>query len=103
MTILEQIILLCCGSKERLKAYIDQNTDLATYCKEKYFYLFGLVIKISSSRPELIEEAKVINHERILNLLKEHRPELYVVITTYPKGLEWFNNQNFSNFIKLIP
>jgi len=103
LSLVEQIILLCLGEPKRLKEYVDNNIDLVKYVKEKYFYLFGLIIKITSSRPELIEEAKSINNERILNLLKEHRPDLFVVITTYPKGIEWFNNQSFENFLKLIP
>lgn len=102
MNILEQIILLCLGKPERLREYIDTDTDLVRYIKEKYFYLFGLAVKITSSRPELIEEAKVINNESILKLLKEKRPDLYAVITSHPNGMEWLNAQRFQDLLTLV-
>lgn len=102
MNILEQVILLCLGKPERLREYIDTDTDLVKYIKEKYFYLFGLAVKVTSSRPKLIEEAKAINNESILRLLKEKRPDLYTVLTTHPNGMGWLNAQRFQDLFTLI-
>ena len=102
MNTLEQVILLCLGTPERLREYIDTDTDLVKYIKEKYFYLFGLAVKIIPSKPRLIEDAKAINNESILKLFEERRPDLYTVLTTHPNGLEWFNAQRFQDLFTLI-
>ena len=99
--IIEEIILLCLGEPIRLQEYITQDIDLIKYVKEKYYYLFGLILKLSSNRPELVEESKSLTKERVLELLRIKRPDLYVILQT-PEGLAWWEKQDFSQFFTLI-
>jgi len=99
--VIEEIILLCLGEPKRLQEYISQDTDLVKYIKEKYYYLFGLILKLSSSRPELTEEAKSLTKEKILGLLKTRRPDLYTILQT-PEGLAWWEKQDFQRFSTII-
>jgi len=99
--IIEEIILLCLGEPKRLQEYISQDIDLIKYVKEKYYYLFGLILKLSSNRPELVEGSKSLTKEKVLELLKIKRPDLYTVIQT-DEGWAWWAKQDFSQFFTLI-
>ena len=99
--IIEEIILLCLGEPKRLQEYITTDTDLVKYAKEKYYYLFALILKLSSSRPELTEEAKSLTKEKVLELLKTRRPDLYTVIQT-PEGQAWWEKQDLQRFSTII-
>ena len=99
--VIEEIILLCLGEPQRLQEYIAQDIDLVKYVKGKYYYLFALILKLSSSRPELTEEAKSLTKEKVLELLKTKRPDLYTVIQT-PEGRAWWEKQDFQRFSTII-
>lgn len=99
--IIEEIILLCLGEPKRLQEYISQDIDLIKYVKEKYYYLFGLILKLSSNRPELVEGSKSLTKEKVLELLRIKRPDLYAVLQT-PEGQVWWAKQDFSQFFTLI-
>lgn len=100
-SIIQEFIIFCLGSKERLLEYIKNDVNLAKYTKEKYYYLIALAMKFISPRPELIEEAKLITPEKVLELLKAKRPDLYEVLIT-EEGKLWFQKQDFSQFFTLI-
>jgi hypothetical protein len=85
----------------RAKEFIAQDIDLVKYIKEKYYYLFGLILKLASNRPELIKEAKALTKEKILELLKTRRPDLYTVLQT-PEGQAWWEKQDFQQFFTII-
>jgi len=99
--IIEEIILLCLGSQMRAKEFITQDIDFVKYLKKKYYYLFGLILKLASNRPELIEEAKVLTKEKILELLRIKRPDIYTVLQT-PEGRIWWEKQDFSQLFTII-
>jgi len=99
--IIEEIILLCLGEPKRLQEYISQDIDLIKHVKGKYYYLFALILKLSSSRPELTEEAKSLTKEKVLELLKTKRPDLYTIIQT-PEGMAWWERQDFQQFSTII-
>lgn len=100
-SIIQESIVLCLGSRERLLEYIKEDTNLSKYVKERYYYLIALAMKFISPRPELIEEAKLITPEKVLELLKTKRPDLYEVLIT-EEGKNWFQKQDFSQFFVLI-
>lgn len=99
--VIEEIILLCLGSQMRTKELIAQDIDFVKYLKEKYYYLFGLILKLASNRPELVEEAKTLTKEKILELLRTRRPDLYTAIQT-PEGKIWWEKQDFGQFFTVI-
>ena len=99
--IIEEIILLCLGSQVRLEEYIAQDIDLVNYVKEKYYYLFGLILKLASNRPELAEETKSLTKEKVLELLRTRRPDLYTILQT-PEGWAWWEKQDFQQFCTII-
>ena len=99
--IIEEIILLCLKEPQRLQEYIAQDTDLVKYVKEKYYYLFGLILKLASNRPSLAEETKSLTKEKILELLKTRRPDLYTILQT-PEGQAWWEKQDFQRFSTII-
>jgi len=100
-SIIQEVIFLCLGSSDRLKFYIANQVDLAKYVKEKYYFIIALVIKFISPRPELIEEARLITAEKILESLKIKRPDLYEVLIT-EEGRIWFEKQDLSQFFAII-
>jgi len=100
-SIIQEAIFLCLGSSDRLKFYIANQVDLAKYVKEKYYFFVALAIKFISPRPELIEEARLITAEKILESLKIKRPDLYEVLIT-EEGRAWFEKQDFSKFFSLV-
>ena len=99
--VIEEIILLCLGEPKRLQEYIVQDIDLVKYIKEKYYYLFGLILKLASNRPALAEESKSLTKEKILELLKTRRPDLYTILQT-PEGQAWWEKQDFQRFSTII-
>jgi len=93
----EDLFLRCLGSPERLKEYIANDTDLRAYVGEKYPHFIAIAKLISGHNFNLKQEIEQLNYERILEILKRRRPDLYVVIV--PEGLEWLKKQKWNQLL----
>jgi hypothetical protein len=91
------ILIINSINKDKLKLFIKNNVNLIQFVKEKYYYLYPVAVKIATARPKLIEEAKKLTHQEILEIIKAKRSDIYEILNT-EEGKKWFFSQDFSKF-----
>lgn len=84
-------------SLEQLKNFIDTDTDLMSYLKNKYPYFLNFIKRYATLHPGVVKEAKATftDKNKVLHFLSEKRPDMYILILTHPKGIDWFTKQDF--------
>lgn len=93
----ESLLLRCLGSASRLEQYIDGNVDLAEYVKARHPFYVELARTFAS--PNMVQEARLTDHQKVLEILRWRRPDLYNVLISRKNGLGWLKAQNFSGLL----
>ena len=102
MVTFEDIFIHCLGSPERLRFYIDDNVDLASYVKEKYQPYIRLAKVFIPNHQNIAEEARGLDHQRVLDILFRKRPDLWQTVMDCSQGMRWLRNQRWNEFFNLF-
>lgn len=92
---LEDLFLQCMGKPERLRQYIQADTDLYTYINKTYPNFVAFAKILARIRPDLKQEASKVTHDDMLDLLRRRRPDLYTIVIS--EGMSWFKKQKWDH------
>jgi len=90
----DSIFLAAIGSKERLKWFLENNTDLVLYLDSvhtKYMAFVDITIAIIP-KYKVKKELEEINSNKIFEIIKENRPDLFDLLNNQ-KGKDWLERQ----------
>ncbi len=97
----DNFFLGCLGSKEKLIYYIENDVDLLDYIKKNYRGRVALAKNLISIDPRERAYIRSFDSTKLLNLLKEERPELFDTIVSHLNGMLWLRKQKFEEIAGL--
>ena len=96
----EDVFLHFLGTPKRLVEYIDADTDLSAYINNHYSAYIKTARFLLPGYPNLVKEGQTMDWVKILKVLSRRRPDLWCIIITHRKGMEWIRSQKFKDFLQ---
>ncbi len=95
----EELFLSTLTSSEKLAWMIKSNVNLVSHLEVEfpgYVSLADLTLVLTPKK-KVLELIGDISKERILNVLRENRPDIYKTLVSFPNGETWLGDQ-INNF-----